>query len=185
MSSTLNSEELSSDELLFEKEESSSLEEIVTLESLHSRCLRCGYGEIKSENKAGARLTIYTRQGTKSGIHVEKRCKNYRCRTGYYHGFYSSDNAKTYDHDVLAKKYLLTSSQTAFEIQYLWDMSLQIHFSQASFESLSNIYNNLHLTNLPFDTLKKERKYTEKGLLRHITHSFSWNILKEKESKIL
>ena len=45
---------------------------------------------------------------------------------------------------ALKNKYLVTISQTAFGVDYLWDCLLQIVFSNATFESLANVYNNLH-----------------------------------------
>ena len=57
-----------------------------------------------------------------------------------------------------SNKYLVTSSQTAFEIKLVWDWVLQLHFSTTSFEALGYIFNNLHLTNLPYDVLQKREE---------------------------
>ena len=47
----------------------------------------------------------------------------------------------------------MTSCQTAFSVEYLYDCILQILYSNASFESLSKIYGDLHFTNIPTDVM--------------------------------
>ena len=157
--------ELTEDEHSFECQNTSSLESIGILESKDMLCKLCGFGQLlKPDSKGATQLTIYTRQGTKTVLHQEKRCNNYRCRTGHYYGFHRAKKGKVFDENVLQNDYLITSSQTAFKIAYLWDKALQVHFSQASFESLSNIYNCLHLVNLPYDTLKKRENIYRKRI---------------------
>ena len=58
----------------------------------------------------------------------------------------------------------MTSSQTAFSIDYLWDMTLQILFSRATFEGLGNIFNNLHFTNLPYDMMQRRENVFAKRI---------------------
>ena len=43
-------------------------------------------------------------------------------------------------------------------------LTLQILFSRATFEGLGNIFNNLHFTNLPFDTLLKRQNIFAKRI---------------------
>jgi hypothetical protein len=78
------------------------------------------------------------------------------------------ETAKHIEDDALRNTYLVTSSQTAFAIDYLWDMTLQILFSRATFEGLGNIFNNLHFTNVPYDTLLKR----ENIFAKRITEAF-------------
>ena len=83
------------------------------------------------------------------------RCNNRSlpCRAGHFYGFVKKGETKCYEKDALKKEYLVISSQTAFSIQYLWDIVLQILHSNASFESLAKIYNDLHFSNLPEDVM--------------------------------
>jgi hypothetical protein len=78
------------------------------------------------------------------------------------------ETAKHIEDDALSNTYLVTSSQTAFAIDYLWDMTLQILFSRATFEGLGNIFNNLHFTNVPYGTLLER----ENIFAKRITEAF-------------
>ena len=73
MNDKMESMELTLEELHIENEENKLLNNIVTLESTLKKCSKCGYGDIVVNSKQEAKLTIYTRQGTKSGIHYEKK----------------------------------------------------------------------------------------------------------------
>ena len=75
---------------------------------------------------------------------------------------------KIIDDNALRNEFLLTSSETAFEIEYLWDITLQILFSQSSFEGLGNIYNNLHFKNRP----SKEKHRRESIFAKRITDAW-------------
>ena len=63
------------------------------------------------------------------------------------------DRPRCYENLALKKKFLVTSTQTAFSVDYLWDCLLQVVFSNATSESLAKIYNNLHFVNLPTDVM--------------------------------
>ena len=69
---------------------------------------------------------------------------------------------------ALKNKYLVTISQTAFAVDYLWDCLLQIVFSNATFESLANVYNNLHFVNLPMDVMLRRVEVHRKRIAEAI-----------------
>ena len=128
------------------------------LESDKSLCSLCGYGELRDIGRKSD-VILYTRNGSFKATSIEKRCNNYRCLSGHFYGFHRGhSNEKIMDSDVLQKKYLLTSNRTGFSIDYLWDIVLQILFSCASFESLANIYNNYHCSNLPMYILEEREE---------------------------
>ena len=136
----------------FELEGTGSKEEdLIVLQSKDAICTLCKVGKVVPEKRGRSQLLLYTRDGVERAYHQESRCNNRagECRIGHYYGFVSIGNKRIYDNDVLANKYLVTSSQTAFEVKLLWDWVLQLHFSRTSFEALGYIFNNLHLTNLP------------------------------------
>ena len=137
----------------------------IQLSSLSSKCDVCNTGTVVKVGRE-ANLVIYTRTGTKKGLHVEMRCNNRTlpCRAGHYFGYVKTGSAKIIDKDALRKEFLVTSSQTAFAIDYLWDITLQILFTRATFEGLGNIFNNLHFTNLPYDTLQKRENIISKRI---------------------
>ena len=101
---------------------------------------------------------IYKRNGVIRTSKVEKRCNNYRCLTGFYYGYHVKGNIKYVEEDTLSKEYVIISNRTGFALSYLWDITLQIQFSKASVESLANIFNNLHFSNLPMDTMNKREE---------------------------
>ena len=134
----------------------------IVLKTNTTKCKVCCTGDVVpcTDNK-GDIFMIYTRDGTRAGKHLEYRCNNRRlpCRAGHYYGYVSmgekgnDEKPRCYEKLALKNEYLVTSSQTAFSVPYLWDCLLQIVFSNASFESLAKIYNNLHFDNLPYDVM--------------------------------
>ena len=128
----------------------------IKLVSATVKCEVCKSGTVVKVGRETA-LVIYTRSGTQKAVHVEMRCNNRSlpCRAGHYYGFVRNGTAKVIDSDALKGEFLVTSNQTAFSIDYLWDITLQILFSRATFEGLGNIFNNLHFTNLPYDMMQK------------------------------
>ena len=137
----------------------------ICLSSSAVECEVCKTGTVVRVGRE-ASMVIYTRNGTVTAKHEEKRCNNRTlpCRAGHYYGYTRTGQTKVLDQDVLRGEFLVTSSQTAFSIDYLWDLTLQILFSRATFEGLGNIYNNLHFTHLPFDTLQKRENIISKRI---------------------
>ena len=93
-------------------------------------CGVCKTGKVVTVGRE-TQLVIYTRTGTKRGLHVEKRCNNRTlpCRVGHFYGYTKVGSVKHMNDDVLNNDFLITSTQTAFEVMYLWDMTPQILFS--------------------------------------------------------
>lgn len=135
----------------------------IVLETDVFKCKVCGVGKVApvKNDRASDKFMIYTRDGTVIAAHREYRCNNRSmpCRAGHYYGYVSIgekgniNKPRCYEKFALKRKYLVTSNQTAFSIDYLWDCLLQIVFSNATFESLAKIYNNLHFVNLPTDVM--------------------------------
>jgi hypothetical protein len=142
--------EFNEEELKLEQKDAEAT--TIKLVSTSVKCEVCKSGTVVKVGRETP-LVIYTRFGTKKAVHVEMRCNNRSlpCRAGHYYGFVRNGTSKVINGDVLKGDFLVTSNQTAFSIDYLWDMTLQILFSRATFEGLGNIFNNLHFTNLPYD----------------------------------
>ena len=100
------------------------------------------------------------------GVQEEMRCNNRAlpCRAGHYYGYVKVSVEKYVDDNSLKNQYLITSSHTAFAVDYLWDITLQILFSRATFEGLANIFNNLHFIKLPFDIMQKRENIIYKRI---------------------
>ena len=128
----------------------------IRLESSVSLCEVCKKGSVVPVGRE-TQMVLYTRSGTRRGVHIEKRCNNRSlpCRAGHYHGYVKTAEGKVIDNDALKKEYLVTSSQTAFAVDYLWDSALQILFNRATFEGLANVYNNFNYKNFTPDIKKK------------------------------
>ena len=133
-------------------------------ESKLTKCVVCGIGDIvldTSHDSVKDPLIIYGRNGTSTGIHRAKKCNNKYpkkpCRVNYYFGYYKYKNKKIFEQDCLRQNILITSNQTAFEVQYLYEVALDVHFSNSNFESLCEKYNNLHFSNLPHDVLQRRQ----------------------------
>ena len=137
----------------------------IILKTDSRKCKVCKVGDevlVKKDATTNDTFIVYTRDGTQLACHQEYRCTNRTlpCRAGHFYGYVSlgekgnSEKPRCYEKFALKKEYLITSNQTAFSINYLWDCLLQILFSNASFDSLAKVYNNFHFTNLPMDVMK-------------------------------
>ena len=80
----------------------------------------------------------------------------------------TKEKVKCYEKLALKNYYLITSCQTAFSVDYLYDCILQILHSNASFESLGKIYSDLHFTNLPTDVMPQRLEAHRKRLTEAI-----------------
>ena len=65
---------------------------------------------------------------------------------GFCHGYNSKSHVKEYDKDCLQNEILLISNRTGFQLSYLYSCVLQVLFSNATMDSLSHIYNEMHDT---------------------------------------
>lgn len=92
-------------------------------------------------------LIVYTRMGTKYFQHQNKKCQNRFCEKTFFYGYSSKRGMKKYEADILQGDYLVSSSQTAFSISYLYEITLQVLHSNANFQSLADIYTSLHAYN--------------------------------------
>ena len=147
----------------------------VVLKTNAEKCKVCKIGDVKIEKnsrKQDENFIIYTRNGTLVASHQTYRCNNFSlpCRAGHYYGYVSvidsktNETSKCYEKFALKNEFLVTSSQTAFEVFYLYDCILQILHSNASFESLSKVYSDLHFTNNSLDDMHKRVEAHKKRL---------------------
>ena len=74
-----------------------SANNIAHLESTVTKCVICKFGDVqpcsRNEN-IDSDIVIYARDGMMKGIHREKRCNNYKCRTGYFYGYHVKNGVK-------------------------------------------------------------------------------------------
>ena len=106
-------------------------------------CDDCGVSLVPSDNPP-AEITVYTRQGTKFSQHFTKVCPNRWCRKKFMHGFAIKNDEKFYDAFSENTKFLVTSSETAFSVDYLYEVSLHFLHANATFMALTDVYNQFH-----------------------------------------
>ena len=114
-------------------------EPLVTPKTVCDDC----HATIKVDNDP-ADVTIYTREGTKFAQHFAKECTNRWCRKRFYFGYCVKSGQKVYEKIGPNSDILITSSETAFKIDFLYEISLHILHSNATFQGLSDVYNQLH-----------------------------------------
>ena len=81
---------------------------------------------------------VYGRNGSRAAVHVESRCNfsnaNFECGTGYFHGYMTYKGMKIVHDDVLNNSVLVTSCQTAFDMDYLVELIGRVQISSTTFE---------------------------------------------------
>ena len=105
-------------------------------------CDEC-HGNLVMSDNLPSEVTIYTRHGTKFSQHFTKVCPNRWCRKKFMCGYKINNTKKVYD-GINSTTYLISSSETAFAIDYLYEVMLQFLHSNATFQGSSNIYNQFH-----------------------------------------
>ena len=86
-------------------------------------------------------VSVYTREGTKFAQHFAKVCPNRWCRKRFYFGYSVKCGEKVYDRIEPKTDILITSNETAFKIDFLYEASLHFLHSNATFQGLSDVYN--------------------------------------------
>jgi len=137
----------------------------VVLISSHTTCKLCG-GKLLIRHDRASSIIIYTESfGTVVGTHYHKFCQHFRkgCTMKQHYG-YSSRNIEdqtvtSYDMDWEDHKYIVSTNDTAFEIQLLKRFDVELLLGQISYSQKSEIYNYHNGYPVPFKqctTLEKE-----------------------------
>ena len=98
--------------------------------------------KISSRNRPSFPI-VYTTQGTFVAASFSGQCLT--CRKKYYVSYSESENGvqQFYSLDETAK-YFMHTSQTAFEVRLLKQLSAQLALALVTFESQAEVYNALH-----------------------------------------
>ena len=76
----------------------------------------------------------------------------------------SKGREKVFEADALKNKVLVISSQTAFEIEYLVEISYTVEINSDNFEGLAKLYNRMHNHRLPTATSAKREDLCRKRM---------------------
>jgi hypothetical protein len=120
-----------------------SWEHSVSLQTDHIICDECKGALVESKDDP-AEITIYTREGTKFGQHFHKECPNRWCRKTFFYGYSVKKDVKVYEPLNHKRDYLVTSRETAFTIDFCFELTLHIIHNNATFQGYSDVYNQLH-----------------------------------------
>ena len=128
----------------------------IVLVSHRKTCLECG-GDLLLRRDRPSRVIVYTEsQGTVLGSHYSKFCQNYRkgCSYNQHYGYYSVGTQSTsyYDPDWEKYPYLVSTSQTAFELMLLKRFDFELLIGEISYKQKSEIYNCIN----GYDNAKKK-----------------------------
>ena len=94
--------------------------------------MKC-HGSLVNHN-APSELKVYTRDGTKFAKHKGKKCSNHFCWTYYYFGYSTFDGTKVYEKIDSKTDCLVTSNETVFSINFLFESKLHMLHSNATFD---------------------------------------------------
>ena len=108
-----------------------------------STCNDCK-GDLVLSRDDPAEVTLYTREGTKFAQHFHKECPNRWCRKSFFYGYSVKKDTKIYDPLTHDRKYLIISRETAFSIDFCYELTLHILHNNATFQGYSDVYNQLH-----------------------------------------
>lgn len=127
----------------------------IVLVSRNEKCLECS-GNLLLRGDRPSRVTVYTEsQGTVIGSHFVKFCQHFRkgCSFNQHYGYHSMGNKSTsyYDSDWDKHPYLVSTSQTAFELTLLQRFDFELLIGELSYKQKSEIYNCLN----GYDDIKK------------------------------
>ena len=131
----------------------SEWEYIESLKSQRTSCDECMGTLVESQDNP-AELTIYTRQGVKFAQHFHKECPNRWYRKTFFHGYSVKQGKKVYDPLNHSRKYLITSRETAFAVDFCYELTLHILHNNASFQGYTDVFNQFH--NFNKNNLKRQ-----------------------------
>ena len=111
-----------------------------------TKCPDCdGRVEFEERSVDKSKMTVYGRSGVRQVLHATYRCVEKHCRTGLYHGYrIMKGGSKVFESYCLdpSQVFLVVSRKTAFDIDFLYEMTLKIYRHNATLEGLSEEFND-------------------------------------------
>ena len=126
----------------------------VVLISKKQTCVACG-GKLLLRADRPSNITLYTDSyGTLPAVHYRKYCANSRrgCKVVQHYGYHTQGHSQHHvDEDWKENKYFISSQETAFDLQLLVKLDVQLLIGQISYKQTAEIYNMIH----GYDDVKK------------------------------
>ena len=115
-------------------------------EPLFSKHEQCDdyQGDLAMSDDDPSEVALYMRNGTKFSQHFTKICSNRWCTKRLNHGYSVKGGEKIFDIIGSEYSYLLSSNETGFSIDYLYECTLHFLHSNASMQGMADVYNQLH-----------------------------------------
>ena len=106
---------------------------------------------------------VYTTQGTFIAASFSGTCLI--CKNKYHHSYYEAEDGCEHFYDPMhtQPKYFMTTSKSAFEIQLLKELTLQLSLASVTFDSQAEVYNAVHANNDAVRLKVYEEKYARRN----------------------
>jgi hypothetical protein len=94
-------------------------------------------------NPIGKDVIVYhMTRGTYLGSRFTKNCR--KCRIQEHYGFYNYDGKRMFNRDCLSKEFLLSTEETAIDLNILRYLEEEIVYAALPFQAKANVYNSVH-----------------------------------------
>ena len=108
------------------------------LSSLRTICRKCGK-KLAYENKVIPVVIYSNHRGTYLGSRLTKVCR--KCKIYEHHGYWSADGERHFNRDSLSLEFLVSSEDTAFEMDVLAEFSNLLVIGAVPFSTYASSYN--------------------------------------------
>ena len=119
----------------------------IVLISDRVKCINCG-STLYTRSDRSSRVTIYSDTlGTVPATHYTKYCRKQGCSYQQHCGFSTQGNSSviSYDPDWRSLPYFMSSRETAFAVDMLQRLDVEVLLGQISYKQRADIYNEVHL----------------------------------------
>ena len=120
---------------------------LIVLISASNTCLVCS-SKLLLQKDRPAQVVVYDDiMGSMPGSHYHKYCKNRKCGSTQYYGYYSKGGSPFvyFNPDWKTLPYFFSSKETALSMKLMDRFDAEILVGQLSFKQCADLYNYLHL----------------------------------------
>ena len=109
-----------------------------------NNCINCASSLTKATTKISKEVIVfYNNKVSQRCFHKSLKCKS--CGTNHYLSYYiDKQGQRKFYADYSQQQYIAFTSDTIFEISFLENISVEIHFKYTSFKSICSTHNTLY-----------------------------------------